>query len=161
MASKSHLPIIDREDSPAPAIPQPESAAAEENMMLCLRILEIWDAWSNGRELPSAIPGFPEMIPRLGEATNAPVPNPFIPCGYPPMPFNGPRMPSVVRSQALASKAPPPMFTFQGPQFQTEITYVTPYSFTQPPQCDFSVGQEKVVKNPEQEEMARKMKSLE
>ncbi|XP_070034439.1 uncharacterized protein [Nicotiana tomentosiformis] len=100
------------------------------------------------------------------------------------MPFNGPEMPSVVRPQAPASKEPPvmfsaaplcttlqptiprpyvepPMFTFQNPQFQPEITYVTPYSFTQPLQYDFSVEQEKVLTNPEQEEMAREMKSLE
>lgn len=38
---------------------------------------------------------------------------------------------------------------------------MTSYSFTQPPQCDFSVEQENIVKNPEKEEMAREMKSLE
>ncbi|XP_070006112.1 uncharacterized protein [Nicotiana sylvestris] len=121
----------------------------------------MWDAWSNGREPPSAIPGFTELIPRSSEVTNAPVPNPLIPCGYPPMLSNVPCMPSVVRPQAPGSRAPPPLFIFQGPQLQAEITYVTPYSFTQPPQCDLSVEQENVVKNPEQEEMARKIKSLE
>ncbi|XP_070023184.1 uncharacterized protein [Nicotiana sylvestris] len=70
-------------------------------------------------------------------------------------------MPSVVHPQAPTSRVPPPMFIFQGPQLQPEITYVTPYSFTQPPQYDLSVEQEKVLKNPEQEEKARKMKSLE
>ncbi|XP_070004981.1 uncharacterized protein [Nicotiana sylvestris] len=161
MASASNLPIIGPEDSPASAILQLESAAAEENKMLRLRIWKMWDAWSNGRESPSAIPGFPELIPRSGEVTNSIVPNPLIPCGHPPMPFNDPGMSSMVRPQAPASKAPPPMFIFQGPQLQLEMTYVTPDSFTQPSQNDLSAEQEKVVENPEQEEMARKKKRLE
>ncbi|XP_070005382.1 uncharacterized protein [Nicotiana sylvestris] len=66
MASACNLPIIDPEDSPASAILQLESAAAEENKMLRLHIMKMWDAWSNGREPPSAIPGFPELIPRSG-----------------------------------------------------------------------------------------------
>ncbi|XP_070005984.1 uncharacterized protein [Nicotiana sylvestris] len=100
------------------------------------------------------------------------------------MPFNDTGMPSVVRPQAPVSWAPPilfstapvdtriqltlpqpyvvpPMFTFQRPQLQSEITYVTPYTFIQPPQYYLSGEQEKIVKNPEQEEVARKMKSLE
>ncbi|XP_070025745.1 uncharacterized protein [Nicotiana sylvestris] len=184
MASASNLQIIDPEDCPASAILQLESVAAEENKMLRLRILEMWDAWSNGREPPSAISGFTELIPRSGEVTNAPVPNPLIPCGHPLMMSNVPSMPSVVRPQMPVSRAPPilfsaapvctraqptlpwsyvepPMFTFQGPQLQSEITYVTPYSFIQPPQYDLSGEQEKVVKNSEQEEMDRKIKSLE
>ena len=44
MASESHIPIIDLEDSLASAIPQLESATTEENKMLRLRMLEIWDA---------------------------------------------------------------------------------------------------------------------
>ncbi|XP_070011004.1 uncharacterized protein [Nicotiana sylvestris] len=142
MASVSNLKIIVPEDSPTSAVLQIESAFAEENKMLRLHILEMWDAWSNGRELPSAIPRFPELIPMLSEVTNALVPNRLIPYGHPLMLFNDPGMPS-------------------GPPLQSEITYVTPYSFTQRPQYDLSGEQEKVVKNPEQEEMARKMKSLE
>ncbi|XP_070022746.1 uncharacterized protein [Nicotiana sylvestris] len=184
MASASNLPIIGPEDSPALAILQLESTAVEENKMLRLRILEMWDARSNGRESPSTIPRFPELIPRSGEVTNAPVPNPLIPCEHPPMSSNVPGMPSVVRPQAPVSRAPlilfsaepvctraqptlpwpyvePPMFTFQGPQLLSEIAYVTPYSSTQPPQYDLSGEQEKIVKNLEQEEMARKMKSFE
>ncbi|XP_075110925.1 uncharacterized protein LOC107790637 [Nicotiana tabacum] len=197
MASASNLPIIGPEDSPASAIMQLESAAAEENKMLRLRILKMWDAWSNSKEPPSVIPEFPELILRSGEVTKAPVPNPLISCGHPPMTSNDPDMLSVVRPQASVSWAPPilfstapvswappilfsiapvctrtqptlprpyvepPVFTFQGPQLQSKITYVTPYSLTQPPQYDLSVEQEKVVKNPEQKEMARKMKSLE
>ncbi|XP_070022488.1 uncharacterized protein [Nicotiana sylvestris] len=161
MASTRNLPIIGPDDSPTSAILQLESAAAEENKRLRLRILKMWDTWSNGREPPSAIHGFPELIPRSGEVTNSPFTNPLIPCGHPPMPSNDPDMPSTVRPQAPASRTQPPMFIFHGPQLQSKIAYVTPYSFTQPPQYDLSVEKEKVVKNPEQEEMARKMKSLE
>ncbi|XP_070004728.1 uncharacterized protein [Nicotiana sylvestris] len=47
MAFASNLPIIGPEDSLTSAIMQLESAAAEENKMLHLRILEMWDASSN------------------------------------------------------------------------------------------------------------------
>nr|XP_009776525.1 PREDICTED: uncharacterized protein LOC104226274 [Nicotiana sylvestris] len=99
-------------------------------------------------------------------------------------PSNVPGMLYVVHPQAPVSRAPPIlfsitpvctraqptlprpyveplMFTFQGPKHQSEIAYVTPYSFTQPPKYDLSMEQENVLKNPEQEEMARMMKSLE
>ncbi|XP_070017942.1 uncharacterized protein [Nicotiana sylvestris] len=111
MTSASNLPIIGPEDSPASAILQLESTATEENKMLHLRILEMWDTWSNGKEPPSAILGFPELIPRSGEVTNAPATNPLIPCGHPPVPFNDPGMPSVIRPQTPVSWAPPILFS--------------------------------------------------
>lgn len=73
-------------------------------------MLEMWDAWSNRREPPSAIPWFPELIPRLGGAINVPMSNPFIPCGYLPILSNGHGMPSIVRPQALVSRALPVLF---------------------------------------------------
>ncbi|XP_019263160.1 PREDICTED: uncharacterized protein LOC109240926 [Nicotiana attenuata] len=186
MTSGSHLPIIEPEDSPTSVIPQPEPAAAEENRRLRRHVLEMWDAWSNGREPPSAIPGFPELIPSMGGTTNVPIPltNPFIPFGYPTMLANFTGTPSEVRPQApfsgIASTVftPPPAstmaqptlprqsfepstFTFQTPQFQLDSARVTSNSYPQHPQCESPIEHEKAVRNPEQEEIAQKMKSIE
>lgn len=59
MAFESNILIVNPEDSPTPAILSPESIVIEENRMLRLCVLEMLDAWSNGKESPSAIPGFP------------------------------------------------------------------------------------------------------
>ncbi|XP_019234623.1 PREDICTED: uncharacterized protein LOC109215064 [Nicotiana attenuata] len=84
MSSESYLPTIPiPEDSPILAIPTSESTAAEENRVLRLRMLEIWDAWSNGREPPSAIPGFSELLPRASGTSNIPINYPNTPLGYP------------------------------------------------------------------------------
>ncbi|XP_070031579.1 uncharacterized protein [Nicotiana tomentosiformis] len=186
MASESHLPIIEPEDSPVSAIPQSESAATEENRRLRVRMLEMWDAWSNGKELPSIIPGFPEPLPRTSGISNVPIPvtNPFIPFGYPTISANFTGMPSEVRPQAPFSGVPstlftappvstmeqptvprpcfePSAFTFQVPQFQLDNAHVTPNSYPQHQQFESPMEQERAMRNLEQEEMVRKMKSLE
>ncbi|XP_075086157.1 uncharacterized protein LOC107797942 [Nicotiana tabacum] len=186
MASESHLPIIEPEDSPISAIPQSEPAAAEENRRLRVCMLEMWDAWSNGKEPPSIIPGFPELLPRTSGTSNVPIPvtNPFIPFGYPTISANFTGMPSEVRPQAPFSEAPstlftappvsttaqptvpkscfePSAFTFQVPQFQLDNAHVTPNSYPQHPQFESPMEQERALRNPKQEEMVRKIKSLE
>ncbi|XP_070045902.1 uncharacterized protein [Nicotiana tomentosiformis] len=186
MAFESHLPIIEPEDSPVSAIPQSESAATEENRRLRVRMLEMWDAWSNGKEPPSIIPGFPELLPRTSGISNIPihVTNPFIPFGYPTISANFTGMPSEVRPQAPFSGVPstlftappvsttaqptvprpcfePSAFTFQVPQFQLDNAHVTPNSYPQHPQFESPMEQERAMRNPKQEEMVRKMKSLE
>ncbi|XP_070002529.1 uncharacterized protein [Nicotiana sylvestris] len=66
MSSEMTLPTIPIEDdSPISGIPTSESAVAEENRILRLHVMEMWDAWANGREPPSVIPGFPELFPRF------------------------------------------------------------------------------------------------
>ncbi|XP_070031667.1 uncharacterized protein [Nicotiana tomentosiformis] len=185
MASESHLPIIEPEDSPVSAIPQSESATTEENRRLRVLMLEMWDAWSNGKEPPSIIPGFPELLPRTSGISNVPIPvtNPFIPFGYPTISDNFTGMPSEVRPQEPFSGVPstlftappvsttaqptaprpcfdPSAFTFQIPQFQLDNAHVTPNSYPQHPQFESPMEQERAMRNPEQEEMVRKMKSL-
>ncbi|XP_070052628.1 uncharacterized protein [Nicotiana tomentosiformis] len=149
MTSESHLPIIEPEDSPVSDIPQSESAATEENRRLRVRMLEMWDAWSNGKEPPSIIPGFPELLPWTSGISNVPilVTNPFIPFGYPTISANFTGMPSEVRPQA----------PFSG----LDNAHVTPNSYPQHPQFESPIEQERAMRNPEQEEMVRKMKSLE
>ncbi|XP_075086085.1 uncharacterized protein LOC142168824 [Nicotiana tabacum] len=55
----------------------------------------------------------------------------------------------------------PSAFTFQVPQFQLDTAHVTPNPYPQHPQYESPVEQERTARNSEQEEMARKMKSLE
>ncbi|XP_075077029.1 uncharacterized protein LOC142163789 [Nicotiana tabacum] len=84
MSSEGHPPTIPiSEDSLLSVIPTSESVAAKENRALRLRVLEMWDAWSNGRELPSAIPSFPEFLPRASGNSNVPINYPNTPLGYP------------------------------------------------------------------------------
>nr|XP_009626570.1 uncharacterized protein LOC104117248 [Nicotiana tomentosiformis] len=145
----------------------------------------MWDAWSNGKEPPSIIPGFPELLPRTSGISNVPIPvtNPFIPFGYPTISDNFTGMPSEVRPQEPFSGVPstlftappvsttaqptaprpcfdPSAFTFQIPQFQLDNAHVTPNSYPQHPQFESPMEQERAMRNPEQEEMVRKMKSL-
>lgn len=96
MASESNLPFINPKDSPTSAIPI-ELAAAEENRMLRLRMMEMLDAWTNGKEPPSAILVFPELIPRMRGVTNISMTNLFNPYRYTSMPNNGLGMPSLIR----------------------------------------------------------------
>ncbi|XP_075100624.1 uncharacterized protein LOC142176552 [Nicotiana tabacum] len=65
MSSEIPLPtVLILEDSPISAIPTSESAVAEENRILHLRMMEMWDIWANGKELLSVVPEFPELFPR-------------------------------------------------------------------------------------------------
>ncbi|XP_070015357.1 uncharacterized protein [Nicotiana sylvestris] len=185
MSSEMTLPIVPIEDeSPISGIPTSESAAAEENRLLRLRMMEIWDAWANGREPPSAIPGFPELFPRASGTSNIPINYPNTPLGYPTISANFVGTPSEARPQVLSSgaasnifTAPPcsasaqptlprpnfdPLsFTFQTPSFPLEPTQFPTYTYSQPPRYEFTAGQEKATKTPEQKDMVRKMRSME
>ncbi|XP_070014907.1 uncharacterized protein [Nicotiana sylvestris] len=145
MTSETHLPIINpSEDSPVSVIPVSESATAEENRVLHCRIMEIWDAWSNGKEPPSAIPGFPELLPRSSGTTNVPilVTNPFIPFGYPTMSANFTGMPSDVHPQAPF--LPLPKISPNGPVASCTSKQIEPESPSYNPgtRCAYHSGAE-------------------
>ncbi|XP_019242341.1 PREDICTED: uncharacterized protein LOC109222434 [Nicotiana attenuata] len=150
MSSEGHLPTVPiPEDSPISAIPTSKSAAAEENRILRLRMMEMWDAWSNGKEPPSVIPGFPELLPRVlmsGTTSNI----------FTAPPSSAPAQPTLPRPNF-----DPSSFTFQAPSFPLEPTQFTTNTYPQHPRYEFTPGQEKTSKNPEQEEIARKMRSME
>ncbi|XP_070029017.1 uncharacterized protein [Nicotiana sylvestris] len=55
----------------------------------------------------------------------------------------------------------PSSFTFQTPSFLLEPTQFPTYTYSQPPRYEFTAGQEKATKTPEQKEIARKMRSME
>ncbi|XP_070028923.1 uncharacterized protein [Nicotiana sylvestris] len=147
------------------------------------RLQDDMDAWSNGREPPSAIPGFPELFPRVGGASNIPISHPNTPLGYPTISAHFVGTPSEVRPQVLASGATssiftappssatthptlprpnfdPSSFTFLTSSFPLEPVQFPTYTYSQPPRYEFTAGQEKTTKTPEQEEIARKMRSM-
>ncbi|XP_070014216.1 uncharacterized protein [Nicotiana sylvestris] len=146
--------------------------------------MEMWDAWANGKEPPSAIPGFPELFPRTSGSSNIPMSYPNTPLGYPTISAHYAGTPSESRPQVLASGAasniftaptcsamaqpalPMPnfdssSFTFQAPSFPLEPTQFTTNAYPQPPRYEFTAGQEKAEKTPKQEEITRKMRSME
>ncbi|XP_019225653.1 PREDICTED: uncharacterized protein LOC109207226 [Nicotiana attenuata] len=144
----------------------------------------MWDAWSNGREPPSAIPGFPELLPRASGTSNIPINYSNTPLGYPTISAHFSGTPSEVRPQALISgvasnifTAPPTSamaqptlprpsfdpssFTFQVPSFPSDTAHFTTNSYPQQPRYEFTAGPERATKNPEQEEITQKMRSME
>ncbi|XP_070010501.1 uncharacterized protein [Nicotiana sylvestris] len=176
------VPIMD--DSPISGIPSSELAAAEENRFMRLRMMEMWDVWANRKEPPSAIPGFPELFPRESGTSNTPITYPKTPLGYPTISAHYAGTPSEARPQVLTSGAAsniftappfsamaqptlprpsfdPSSFTFQAPSFLMEPTQFTTNAYRQPPRYEFTAGQEKTTKTPEQEEITRKMRSKE
>lgn len=76
------LPTIPiSEDSPLLGVPASESAVDEENRILNLRVMEMWDAWISGKEPSSVIPWFPELFPRPTGTFNIPINHPNFPLG--------------------------------------------------------------------------------
>ncbi|XP_070029422.1 uncharacterized protein [Nicotiana sylvestris] len=185
MSSEMTLPTIPiTDDSPISGIPTSESAATEENRILRIWVMEMWDSWANGREPPSAIPGFPELFPRSGGTSNVPISHPNTPLGHPTISAHFVGMPSEVRPQVFMSGAAsniftsppcsatvqpilprpsfdPSAFTFQTPTFQMEPSQFPTYTYPQPPQFEFTAGQEKTTKTPKQEDIAKNMRSME
>nr|XP_016472866.1 PREDICTED: uncharacterized protein LOC107794841 [Nicotiana tabacum] len=145
--------------------------------------MEMWDAWANGREPPSAIPIFPGLFPRASGTSNIPISYPYTPLGYPTISAHFAGTPSEAHPQVLMSGATsniftvspcsataqptllrpsfdPSSFTFQAPSFPMEPTQFTTNAYPQPHRYEFTAGQEKTTKNLEQEEITRKMRSF-
>ncbi|XP_070011307.1 uncharacterized protein [Nicotiana sylvestris] len=146
--------------------------------------MEMWDAWANAKEPRSAIPGFPELFPRASGTSNTPISYPNAPLGFPTVSAYFAGTPSESRPQVLASgvasnifTAPPcsataqpvlpkpnfdsSSFTFQAPLLPLEPSQFTTNAYPHPSWYEFIAGQEKAEKTPEQEEMTRKMRSME
>ncbi|XP_070025238.1 uncharacterized protein [Nicotiana sylvestris] len=146
--------------------------------------MEMWDAWANGREPVSAIPGFPELFPRASGTSKIPISYPNTPLGYPTISAHFAGTPSEARPQVLSSGAAsniftaphcsamaqptlprprfdPSSFTFQAPSFPLEPIQFTTNAYPQSPRYEFTARQERTTKIPEQEEITRKMRSME
>ncbi|XP_070010192.1 uncharacterized protein [Nicotiana sylvestris] len=183
MSSEGHPPTTPiPKDSPLSVISTSESATAKESRALHLRVLEMWDALSNGREPPSAIPGFPEILPIASGNFNVPISYSNTPLGYPTISAHFTGTPSEVRPQVVSGVASniftappastevqptvprpsfdPSSFTFHVPYFPPEPTHFTTNSYPQQPRYEFTAGEEKTTKNLEQEEITRKMRSF-
>nr|XP_016433460.1 PREDICTED: uncharacterized protein LOC107759956 [Nicotiana tabacum] len=98
-------------DSPISRVPTSESATVEENRMLRLRVMEMWDAWTNGKDPPKAIPGFPELSPRPTGTSNVPISHPNIPSGQPAISTHSVGGTSGVHLQMLMPGTAPNIFT--------------------------------------------------
>ncbi|XP_070012154.1 uncharacterized protein [Nicotiana sylvestris] len=152
MSSQMTLPTVPiADESSISGIPTSELAVAEEN--------------------------------RASGISNIPINYPNTPLGYPTISANFVGTPSEARPQVLASGATsniftappcsattqptlprpsfdPSYFTFQTPSFPLEPIQFPTYTYSQPPWYEFTTGQEKSTKTPEQEEIAKKMRSM-
>nr|XP_016436517.1 PREDICTED: uncharacterized protein LOC107762657 [Nicotiana tabacum] len=165
------------------AVPTFESAAAEENRMMRSYILEMLDSWNNGKEPPSTIPGFPEVLPRADEISNIPKGYSFTPQGHPATlahiasPSDShPHMSATNRATNLYVAPPCPTvtqptiprpnyesssFTFQAPTPPLEPTRFPANAYLQPPQYKLTLGQSQDPRMSERDEMDKRIKSLE
>ncbi|XP_075100020.1 uncharacterized protein LOC142176389 [Nicotiana tabacum] len=138
--------------------------------------MEMWDAWTNGKEPSSVIPGFPELFPRPTGTFSIPISHPNVPLGQPTISAHFVGATSKVRPQAfIPGTAPniftsppssattqpavprpmfdPSAFTYQTPTYQPEFPPYSAYAYPQPPPYEFTPGQDKTPKAPEQDEM--------
>ncbi|KAH0664864.1 hypothetical protein KY285_026070 [Solanum tuberosum] len=89
-----------------------ESATVEENRTLRHVMAQLWQAWANGQEPPTFIPGFHEIT--------SPESDPFFPPGYGPFDNCG-AGPSTTRPQGMPFRNNPtvatatPVYTLQQP----------------------------------------------
>lgn len=127
MANESDQPIINLEEISTRSTTQ--SATVEESRIIKIRILEMYEAWANGREHPRSIPEFPEITPRTTGITQVSVLDPFFPYGYKVTPINAPAMPSASHPRAPLPRAAPLVIT-------TAPTYTTLQKNIQRPNND-------------------------
>jgi len=185
MSSEIRLPTIPVfEESSISAVLTPESATAEENRILRLRMLEMLDDWNNGKEPPSVVPGFPQLFSRSSGTSNVPINYPATPFGYPATSaFSAgspsephPRISATDASMNIFTASPCPItaqpatykpsfdsssFTFQAPSFSMEPTRFATSTNPLPPQCELAPGQDQNPRIAEQNEIAKRMRSLE
>ncbi|XP_059283641.1 uncharacterized protein LOC132037186 [Lycium ferocissimum] len=129
---------------------QHESASAEEVRMLRQQMADMYQAWMNGQAPPSSIPGFPDVTMSIPIETSTS--DPLFPPGF------GPHV-NISNTSGTSTVRPPNAPLRNNPLF---IPTVQTTTIPQPTlQYSSPVEIEKTAKNEEQEEMARKMKSLE
>nr|XP_016461548.1 PREDICTED: uncharacterized protein LOC107784869 [Nicotiana tabacum] len=158
MSSEGHLPTIPiLEDSPLSFIPTSESVAAEENRALRLRIA------SGNSNVPIRYPNTPLGYPTIS-AHFAGTPSkghPQVISGVGTNIFTAPPTSTTAQPTLSRPSFDTSSFTFQVPSFPPDPTHFATNSYPQQPWYEFIVGQEKATKNPEQEEITRKMRSME
>lgn len=171
MSSEMAVPTIPiSDDSPLSGIPASESAVAKENKILRPKVMEMWDAWTNGKESLNAIPGFPELFPRPTSTSNVPISHPNIPLGQPtifahyvggtyevlpkvfmpgtaPNIFTAPPCSVTVQPSLPKPAFKPWVFPFQKPAFQADPPCPT-YAYPHPPSHEIIPRQDQTSKLP-------------
>ncbi|KAH0717187.1 hypothetical protein KY285_013218 [Solanum tuberosum] len=113
-----------------------ESATVEENRTLRHVVAQLWQAWANGQEPPTSIPCFPEITSIRSSSSQVPISDPFFPPGA----------------------AQEGQFTVHPKQYYTPgITFGGPNSV----QFGSPIDVERQTQGSEQEEILKKMKSIE
>ncbi|XP_070022476.1 uncharacterized protein [Nicotiana sylvestris] len=151
----------------------------EEMLKLKQQMAEMYQAWSKGQS-PLAYPANPTLTPPLAQSQDPPATDPSfviyqhyhgttshtpqapppksVPCPPPPI------TPVFVTSSPTALHKSPsePLFQAQDNQYYPpELTFKAPRAYPHDPHSDLPEKAEKSARNPEQEEMFRKMKSIE
>ncbi|XP_075087786.1 uncharacterized protein LOC142169778 [Nicotiana tabacum] len=165
------------------------SGLVEEVRVLKQQLAEMYQAWVNGQAPPSLPIGPSDNLHNVSVATQVPISitsNPLYQPGFSPS-FNLPTIPSTsiprppiaplrndpptipivhtftVPQPALAQKSnnDPQLDAHDAQHYSPELTLKVPDSYKHTPHNVFPIEIEKPEKNMEQEEMTRKMKSLE
>jgi len=157
-----------------------ESATVEENRTLRHVMAQLWQAWANGQEPPTSIPGFPEITSIRSSSSQVPISDPFFPPGYGPFDNCG-AGPSTTRPQGMPFRNNPtvataaPVYTLPQPtvtqraaqegQFTVhpEQYYTPRIAFGGPNSVQFGspIDVEGGPQVSEREKMLKKMKSIE
>ncbi|XP_010314108.1 uncharacterized protein [Solanum lycopersicum] len=157
-----------------------ETVTVEENRTLRNIMAQLWQAWANGQEPPTSIPGFPEIISIRSSSSQVPISEPFFPPGYGQFDNCGVG-PSTTRPQGMPFRNTPivttdaPVYTLsqvtvtqraaQDGQFtpHPEQYYTPGIAFGGPNSVQFGspIDVETPTPGSEQEEMLKKMKSIE
>ncbi|KAG5572599.1 hypothetical protein H5410_062365 [Solanum commersonii] len=87
-----------------------ELTTIEENRTLRHVMAQLWQAWANGQEPPTSIPGFPEITSIRSSSSQIPISDPFFPPGYGPFDNCGAR-PSTIRPQSMPFRNNPTVAT--------------------------------------------------
>nr|XP_016474169.1 PREDICTED: uncharacterized protein LOC107795970 [Nicotiana tabacum] len=152
MSSEIPLPTIPiSEESSISAIPTSESATVEENRILRLHMMEIY---------PNTPLGFPTISTYFTGTPSESRPQ-VLAAGAVSNIFTAPPCSSTAQPVLPRPNFDSSSFTFQAPPLPLEPSQFTTNAYPQPSRYEFIAGQEKAEKTPEQEEMTRKMRSME
>ncbi|XP_015074763.1 uncharacterized protein LOC107018719 [Solanum pennellii] len=157
-----------------------EISTVEENRTLRHIMAQLWQAWANVQEPPTSIPGFPKITTIRSSSSQVPISYPF----FPPRsgPFDNCRAgPSTTRPQGMSFRnntivtTAAPVYTLPKPTVTQRATqegnftthpekYYTPgIAFWGPNSVKFGypIDVERPTQGSEQEEMLKKLKSIE
>ncbi|KAH0746078.1 hypothetical protein KY285_007735 [Solanum tuberosum] len=75
--------VVNPVDTPVDSMIR-EPTTVEENQTLRYVMAQLWQAWANGQEPPTSIPGFPEITSIRSSSSQVSISDPLFPPGYGP-----------------------------------------------------------------------------